>query len=99
MSADLTARIEQACAELPYVGAPVTFTAVAARAGIAKVTLFRRPELGAIVEEQPIGSREAHTLSGLVVEIDHQRQGLQAFAARIRRHHEELRTLRRRKKA
>ena len=99
MSADLTVRVEQACAELTDVGAPVTFTAVAVRAGIAKATLYRRPELRAIVEEQRIGSREAHTLSGIVVEIDHLRQGLEAVAARVRRHDEELRTLRRRMKA
>lgn len=99
MSAELNTRVEQACAQLTAAGAPVTFTAVAARARIAKATLYRRPELRAIVEEQRIGSREAHTLSGIIVEIDHLRQGLEAVAAKVRRHEEELRTLRRRKKA
>jgi hypothetical protein len=96
MSDDPLTRVEAACAALAEAGAPVTFTAVAARAGIAKATLYRRPELRAVVEEQRIDSREAHTLSGLVVEIDHLRQGLEAVAAKVRRHEEEIRALRRR---
>lgn len=96
MTPDLVTRVEVACAQMADAGAPVTFTAVAARAGIAKATLYRRPELRAIVEERRIDSREAHTLSGLVVEIDHLRRGLEALAAKVRRHEEEIRTLRRR---
>ena len=96
MSDDPVTRVEAACAALAEAGAPVTFTAVAARAGIAKATLYHRPELRAVVEEQRIGSREANTLSGLVVEIDHLRQGLEAVAAKVRRHEEEIRVLRRR---
>jgi hypothetical protein len=96
MSQDLAIRVEAVCAQLADAGASVTFTAVAARAGIAKATLYRRPELRAIVEERRIDSREAHTLSGLVVEIDHLRQGLEAVAAKVRRHEEQIRALRRR---
>lgn len=96
MSQDLASRVEAACAQLADAGASVTFTAVAANAGMAKATLYRRPELRAIVEERRIDSREAHTLSGLVVEIDHLRQGLEAVAAKVRRHEEEIRALRRR---
>jgi hypothetical protein len=96
MKLDPVVRVEAACAQLADTGAPVTFTAVAARAGIAKATIYRRPELRAIVEERRMGSREANTLSGLVVEIDHLRQGLEAVAAKVRRHEEEIRTLRRR---
>jgi hypothetical protein len=98
MSADLTTRVESACAQLVDACAPVTFIAVAARTGIAKATLYRRAELRAIVEERRIASREAHTLSGIVVELDQLRQGLEAVAVKVRRHEEELRTLRRRKK-
>lgn len=95
MSQDLAVRVEAACAQLADAGAAITFTAVAAHVGIAKATLYRRPELRAIVEEQRIDSREAHTLSGLVVEIDQLRQGLEAVAAKVRRHEEEIRALRR----
>lgn len=96
MSQDLAIRVEAICAELADAGTAVTFTAVADRTGIAKATLYRRPELRAIVEERRIDSREAHTLSGLVVEIDHLRQGLEAVADKVRRHEEEIRALRRR---
>ncbi len=96
MNEEVTIRVESACAELVEAGNPITFTAVAARAGLAKATLYRRPELRAIVEEHRISDREAHTLTGLVVELDQLRQGLEAVAARVRRHEEELRTLRRR---
>ena len=96
MKPDLATRVEAACAQMVDAGAPVTFTAIAARTGIAKATLYRRPELRAIVEERRIDSREAHTLSGLVVEIDHLRQGLEAVAAKVRHHEAEIRKLRRR---
>lgn len=96
MSTDLVVRVESACAQLGDAGETVTFTAVASRAGIAKATLYRHPELRAIVEERRIGDREAHTLSGIVVELDHLRQGLEAIAAKVRHQEEELRVLKRR---
>ncbi len=96
MSEDLVVRVESACAQLVDAGETVTFTAVASRAGIAKATIYRRPELRAIVEERRAGDREAHTLSGIVIEIDHLRQGLEAVAARVRHQEEELRALKRR---
>jgi len=95
MSEDETIRVESACRELAEAGGNVTFTAVAARAGIAKATLYRRAELRAVVEEHRLSSREAHTLSGIVVELDQLRQGLEALAVKVRRHEEELRSLRR----
>ena len=88
--------LQAACAQLVEAGQTVTFTAVAARAGIAKATLYRRPELRAIVEGRRIEGREAYTISGLVVEIDQLRQGLEALAAKVRRQEEEIRAMRRR---
>lgn len=96
MNTDLPRRIESACAELVEAGEQVSFTAVAARAGISKTTLYRRPELRAVVEEHKRADHEAHSLSGFVIELDHLRQGLEAVAAKVRRHEEELRRLRRR---
>ena len=95
MSADLVARVEEACTELVEGGEAVTFAAVAAHAGVAKATLYRRLELRAIVEERRRSDREAHSFSGIVVELDLLRQGLEAVAAKVRRHEEELRALRR----
>lgn len=95
MSTDLVARVESACTQLVEGGEAVTFAAVATHAGVAKATLYRRPELRAIVEERRHGDREAHSFSGIVVELDLLRRGLEAVAAKVRRHEEELRTLRR----
>jgi hypothetical protein len=95
MSADMVTRVESACTQLVEGGEAVTFAAVATHAGVAKATLYRRPELRAVVEEHRRGDREAHSLSGIVVEIDLLRQGLEVVAAKVRRHEEELRALRR----
>lgn len=97
MSGDANARVETACQEMAAAGEPVTFTAVAARAGLAKATLYRRPELRAIVEEHRRSGREAPTLSGLIVEIDQLRRALETLAAKVRGHEEQIRALQRRR--
>lgn len=97
MSDELPRRVEQACAELAAAGAEITFDAVAARAGVGRATLYRRPELRALVEEHRLRGREADTLSGLAVQLDQLRAGLEALAAKVRRHEEALRRLERRR--
>jgi AcrR family transcriptional regulator len=92
---ELIAQIEDACAALSDEGAAITFAAVAERVGISKATLYRRPELRAVVEEHRTRGRDAYSLSGLVVELDHLRQGLEVVAAKVRHHEEEIRKLRR----
>ena len=92
---DVASRVTAVCAELVENATPVTFAAVAERVGVSKATLYRRPELRAVVEEHRLRSREPYSLAGLVVEMDHLRQGLEAVAARVRHHEEELRKLRR----
>ncbi len=96
MSAPLVARVEQACAQIIDDGATLTFAEVASRSGTSKATLYRRAELRSIIEEHRSRNREAHTLTGLVVELDQLRQGLEAVAAKVRRHEETLRRLQRR---
>jgi hypothetical protein len=98
MSADLVARVERTCAKISEEGSPVTFAEVAIRVGLSKATLYRRAELRSIVEEHRTHDREAHTLTGLVVELDHLRLGLEAVAAKVRHHEEVLRGLQRRAK-
>ena len=44
-------RVEHACQHLLTTGAAITFDAVAAHAGIGRATLYRRPELRAIIEQ------------------------------------------------
>ena len=86
-------RVEHACRHLLTTGATITFDAVAAHTGIARATLYRRPELRAIVEEHRQEGRDALTLTGLQVQIDQLRTALEAVAAKTRRHEEELRKL------
>lgn len=86
-------RVEQACTRLAESGEPVTFTGVAARAGIPRATLYRHPELRAIVEEHRAHGHDGRTLTDLAGEIDGLRDGLEAIAVKLRRHEEALRRL------
>ena len=88
-------RVERACQHLLTTGAAITFDAVTAHAGIGRATLYRRPELRAIIEGHRQEGREALTLTGLQVQIDQLRLALEAVAAKARRHEEELRHLKR----
>ena len=88
-------RVEHACQHLLTTGAAITFDAIAAHAGIGRATLYRRPELRAIIEQHRQEGREALTLTGLQVQIDQLRHALEAVAAKARRHEEELRHLKR----
>ena len=88
-------RVEAACAELAAAGQPVTFGEIAARAQISRTTLYRRPDLRAVVEEHRARGQDASTLTGLSVQIDQLRRSLEAVAARVRHHEEKLRRLER----
>jgi hypothetical protein len=88
-------QVEDACTAHLAERRPVTFDDVAARTGLGRATLYRHPELRAIVEDHRARGREATTLTGLSAEIAHLRTGLNELAAAVRRHEEELRTLRR----
>ncbi|MGH3558122.1 MAG: hypothetical protein ACRDTK_11645 [Mycobacterium sp.] len=85
--------VEDACAAIILAGGPVTFDEVAARTSLGRATLYRNPDLRTIIEEHRTRGREAHTLSGLTTEIAHLRTALNAIAATVRRHEEELRRL------
>lgn len=90
---DLVHQVEQVCLELATTGEDVTFATIAARTGLSRSTLYRHPELRALIGEYRLRGREALTLTGLAVEIDQLRQGLEAVATRTRRHEELLRRL------
>lgn len=96
MSDDLVARVERACADIADSGAALTFAEVASRVGLSRPTLYRRTELRSIIEEHRARNRDAYSLSGIVIELDQLRQGLEAVAAKVRRHEEVLRDLQRR---
>jgi hypothetical protein len=93
MSEELSARVERACAELIAAGAPVSFDAVAALAQVGRTTLYRRPELRAVVQEHRLRASEAHTLSGLANQVAQLRTALEAVADRVRHHEEILRRM------
>lgn len=92
---DRRQRVEDACAALSLAGEAVTFDGIAARTGIGRATLYRNPDLRAVIEEHRTRGREAHTLAGLAGEIAHLRIALEAVAANVRHHEAELRRLRR----
>jgi hypothetical protein len=89
------ARVEAACAALATAGKPVTFPGVAARAGISRTTLYRRADLRALIDEHRARGQDASMLTGLAVQIDQLRHGLEAVAYKVRRHEEQLRRLER----
>ncbi len=89
------ARVEAACAELAAAGQPVTFGQIAARAGISRTTLYRRADLRAVIDERRARGQHATTLTGLTVQVDQLRRSLEAVAANVRRHEEQLRRLER----
>jgi hypothetical protein len=97
-SPDRATRAEQACTELAASGQPVTFTAVAARAGIGRATLYRDPALRALIDGHRHDTASAGTLTGLAHDIAALRTAIEAVAARVRRHEEQIRQLNREKK-
>ncbi len=85
--------VEAACAELAHQGEPITFTVVADLTGISRTTLYRNPQLRAIVEEHRNHVHDRRTLTGLSAEIGHLRTALEAVADRVRHHEERLRRI------
>lgn len=96
-SPDRTARAEQACTELAAAGQPVTFTAVAARASIARATLYRDPALRALVDSHRHDAASTSTLTAIADNITALRTAIEAISARVRHHEEQIRQLNRKK--
>jgi uncharacterized protein DUF6262 len=92
---DLVTRVEHACAELTASGKPVTFTAVAAQAGTGRATLYRNTAARAVIDEQRRQETAVTTLTGLATDIAALRTALEAVAARVRHHEEQLRQIKR----
>jgi uncharacterized protein DUF6262 len=99
MNDNILHRVEHACTDLLETGEQITFTAVAAKTGLARTTLYRNQRLRAVIDEHRTRQAEARTLSGLTTEIAHLRTALEAVAATVRRHEEQLRKLQRHRNA
>ncbi|HET9876904.1 MAG TPA: DUF6262 family protein [Mycobacterium sp.] len=87
-------RVERACTDLHHAGDAVTFTAVANRTGLSRTTLYRNPSIRAIIDQHRHRSTASGTLTGLTDQIATLRTALDALAARVRHHEEQLRRLR-----
>jgi len=85
--------IETICQQLTTDGQPITFPAVAAAAEVSRTTLYRNPELRAVIEEHRHRSHDPRTLTSTITEIDHLRTALNALADRVRHQEERLRRL------
>jgi hypothetical protein len=90
---DNLATIETACRELATSGEPVTFTNIAEHTGISRTTLYRNPQLRAVIEEHRHHYHDPRTLTGLTAEIGHLRTAVEALADRVRHQEERLRRL------
>jgi hypothetical protein len=91
---DLPAQVHTACTTLAHHGS-VTFPAVAEHTGISRATLYRRRDLREIVEAHRDRDQQTLTVTGLATQLDQLRQALEAVAAKVRRHEEDLRAIKR----
>jgi hypothetical protein len=86
-------RVERACAQLHHEGHTVTFTAVAARTGLGRSTLYRDSTIRAVIEQHRHRTADSGTIAGVTDEIATLRTALHALADKVRRHEEQLRRL------
>ena len=86
-------RVERVCTELTTSGQPITFTSVAQQAQISRATLYRDPQLRAIVDEHRTRQTDARSLTGLATEVAHLRTAVEALAEGVKRHEEQLRKI------
>lgn len=93
MTGPALVRVERACSQLVQAQQPVTFTAVADLAKVGRGTLYRDPQLRAVIDEHRTHQADARSLTGLAHEIAHLRMALEAVADNVRRHEEQLRRL------
>lgn len=93
MTESTLAKVERVCAEFVTNGYPITFTAVAEHARIGRATLYRDPQLRAVIDEHRTRQTDARTLSGLATDVAHLRTAVEALAEVVKRHDEQLRKI------
>jgi len=85
-------QIERACADLARDGHPITIAAVADRASIARSTIYRNPELRAIIEHHRQATPDDSIIT-ITDELATLRATVQTLADTIRHHDAQLRRL------
>ena len=85
-------QIERACADLARDGHPITIAAVADRASIARSTIYRNPELRAIIEHHRQATPDGSIIT-ITDELATLRATVQTLADTIRHHDAQLRRL------
>lgn len=89
------AAVRDACARIASTGKAVTFTAVADQTGISRTTLYRRHDLRQLIEQHRGSGDGQLSLARMAAQIDQLRHALEATAASVRRHEEQIRSLNR----
>lgn len=69
------------------------FAAIVEHTGISRTTLYRNPNLRAIIDQHRHRSQDPRTITALSTEVAYQRVGLEDRAERIRRQEERIRRL------
>lgn len=87
------AAVERACTDLRRDGRAITVTAIAAATGISRTSLYRQPDIRAVIDEHR--HRHAHDapLAGITDEIATLRTVVEELAERVRNHETQLRRL------
>jgi hypothetical protein len=85
-------QVERACADLARDSSPITIAAVADSAGIARSTIYRNPELRALIEHHRQTAPDG-TITAITDELTTLRQAVQTLADTVRRHDAQLRRL------
>ena len=93
------AAVRDTCTTIAATGKTVTFTAVAEQTGISRTTLYRRPDLRELIEQHRGTAQNTLAPAQLAAQIDQLRHTLEAIAATVRRHEEQLRALNRARRA
>lgn len=83
--------VRAACTELVRAGERVTFPKIAERTGISRATLYRQRQLRELIDQHRHPTGETLTLTALAAQVDQLQQTLEALAAKVRHHDEQLR--------
>jgi len=85
-------QIERACADLARDGQSITVAAAAGHASVARSTIYRNPELRAMIEHHRQATPNG-TITALTEEIATLRVTVQTLADTVRHHDAQLRRL------